>query len=84
MDRGGYGEGVCFVCGASGLVEEYGLRSSPSANPAEPYYPFLETHESPHGYRHPRPPTDGLYRACYLCYSLLGQVEKTIILLYIL
>ena len=72
---GGAGGGVCYVCGASGLHEEYPVRSSPGLSPLEPYYPFLETHEAPPSYR-PGPPGSepGVYRACYLCYTLLAQV----------
>ncbi len=43
---------VCFVCGNVGHVEQYLLRSKPNPhNNSEPFFPFLETHEPPNGYR---------------------------------
>ncbi|KAL1115278.1 hypothetical protein AAG570_007309 [Ranatra chinensis] len=67
---------VCFVCGSTGHPDEYPVRSTPSANPAEPHYPFLETHEPPIGYTaryHGSRDQPGTYRACYLCYTILAQ-----------
>lgn len=40
---------VCFVCGHAGHCQEYGLRSTPTDNPHQPYFPFLEAHEPPPG-----------------------------------
>ncbi|XP_067006122.2 uncharacterized protein px isoform X2 [Anabrus simplex] len=62
---------VCFVCGNVGHPEQYWLRIKVGAGPNEAYFPFLESHEPPVGYRHSR--QDGAVRACYLCYSLLMQ-----------
>jgi len=43
---------VCFVCGSAGHFEQYWLRIGPnSADNAEPFFPFLETHEPPMGYK---------------------------------
>lgn len=45
-------QNVCFVCGNVGHKEQYWLRSKPNAcNTAEPYFPFLESHEPPVGYK---------------------------------
>lgn len=45
-------QNVCFVCGNVGHNEQYWLRGKPNpANNAEPYFPFLETHEPPVGYK---------------------------------
>lgn len=44
-------QNICFVCGSVGNFEQYYLRSKQNvANPAEPYFPFLDTHEPPAGY----------------------------------
>lgn len=65
---------VCFVCGNVGHPEQYWLRVKPSNNVSEPYFPFLESHEPPAGYRHSSATRqDPAVRACYLCYSLLMQ-----------
>jgi hypothetical protein len=60
---------VCFVCGNPGQAE-YPLRSKP--RDAEPYFPFLESHEPPAGSEGPSG-SDGTVRACFLCYSFLMQ-----------
>ena len=68
---------VCFVCGNVGHPEQYWLRvkpsSSPSGGPSEAYFPFLESHEPPAGYRLDTDSAPTAVRACYLCYSLLMQ-----------
>ncbi|KAJ9573522.1 hypothetical protein L9F63_009086, partial [Diploptera punctata] len=68
---------VCFVCGNVGHPEQYWLRVKPSSNPSggptEPYFPFLESHEPPAGYRLETNSSPTAVRACYLCYSLLMQ-----------
>lgn len=62
---------VCFVCGNTGHPEHYWLRIKPSqTSPKEPYFPFLESHETPSGYT---TKSDVAVKACYLCYSLLIQ-----------
>lgn len=44
---------ICFVCGSGGHPEQYWLRSKPNpSNGSEAYFPFLETHEPPIGYKH--------------------------------
>ncbi|KAE8752674.1 hypothetical protein FOCC_FOCC000796, partial [Frankliniella occidentalis] len=66
---------ICFVCGSVGHKEQFWLNVKPnSSNPSEPYFPYLESHEPPSGYRHlssSRP--DTVVRSCYLCYSMLMQ-----------
>jgi hypothetical protein len=63
---------VCFVCGNVGHLDQYWLRIKPNPGVAtEAYFPFLESHEPPSGYRHSR--SDTAVRSCYLCYSLLMQ-----------
>lgn len=62
---------VCFVCGNVGHPDQYWLRSKPVNNAYEAYFPFLESHEAPAGYKYNR--QDQAVRACYLCYSLLMQ-----------
>lgn len=45
-------QNVCFVCGSMGCFEQYRLRIGPnSADSTEPFFPFLETHEPPIGYK---------------------------------
>lgn len=63
---------VCFVCGNVGHPEHFWLRSKPGAA-GEAYFPFLESHEPPAGYRDRVAAPDGLRACCYLCYSLLLQ-----------
>ena len=44
---------ICFVCGSVGYKEQFWLNIKPNPNiPSEPYFPFLESHEPPSGYRH--------------------------------
>lgn len=44
---------ICFVCGSVGHKEQFWLNIKPNPNvPTEPYFPFLESHEPPSGYRH--------------------------------
>jgi len=63
---------ICFVCGNVGHSDQYLLRSKPTNNVSEPYFPFLESHEPPAGYRHFNR-QDSSVKTCYLCYSLLIQ-----------
>ncbi|XP_039298283.1 uncharacterized protein LOC111064505 isoform X2 [Nilaparvata lugens] len=65
-------DNICFVCGSTGHPDQYPLRiKASSSNPAEAFFPFLETHEPPAGYRQSR--QDPVVRACFLCHSLLTQ-----------
>lgn len=65
---------ICFVCGNAGHAEQYWLRVKPGNSISEPYFPFLESHEPPVGYRHSSATRqDSAVRTCYLCYSLLMQ-----------
>ncbi|XP_076238992.1 MAP7 domain-containing protein plexus isoform X2 [Calliopsis andreniformis] len=68
------GARVCFVCGTVGHGEQYWLRVKPSPGGAlnEPYFPFLESHEPPAGYRG-EGARSGAIKACSLCYALLIQ-----------
>ncbi|PBC30006.1 hypothetical protein APICC_06416 [Apis cerana cerana] len=68
------GARVCFVCGTIGHGEQYWLRVKPSPGgaPNEPYFPFLESHEPPAGYRG-EGARSGTVKACSLCYALLLQ-----------
>ncbi|XP_076389811.1 MAP7 domain-containing protein plexus isoform X1 [Megachile rotundata] len=68
------GARVCFVCGTVGHGEQYWLRVKPSPGgaPNEPYFPFLESHEPPAGYRG-EGARSGAVKACSLCYALLLQ-----------
>ncbi|XP_014241668.1 uncharacterized protein LOC106662252 isoform X1 [Cimex lectularius] len=70
---------VCFVCGSTGHSEEYQLKSTPGSRTLiagveleEPFFPFLEGHSPPAGYRRSSH-RETTFRACYLCYSLLTQ-----------
>lgn len=62
---------ICFVCGNVGHPDHYVLRSKPSNNSSEAYFPFLESHEPPVGYRQNR--QESTVKSCFLCYSLLMQ-----------
>ncbi|KAL0125325.1 hypothetical protein PUN28_004453 [Cardiocondyla obscurior] len=68
------GARICFVCGAVGHSEQHWLRvkPSPGGSPNEPYFPFLESHEPPSGYRGDGA-RSGAVKACNLCYILLLQ-----------
>ena len=45
-------QNICFVCASVGYYDQYFLRIRPNpADAAEPYFPFLETHEPPIGYK---------------------------------
>ncbi|XP_076296792.1 MAP7 domain-containing protein plexus [Lasioglossum baleicum] len=68
------GARVCFVCGTVGHSEQYWLRvkPNPAGAPNEPYFPFLESHEPPAGYRG-EGARSGAVKACSLCYALLLQ-----------
>ncbi|XP_053980635.1 uncharacterized protein LOC128877388 [Hylaeus volcanicus] len=68
------GARVCFVCGTVGHGEQYWLKVKPSPGgaPNEPYFPFLESHEPPAGYRG-EGARSGAIKACSLCYALLLQ-----------
>ncbi|XP_034935974.1 uncharacterized protein px isoform X2 [Chelonus insularis] len=72
-DTGG-GARVCFVCGTIGHSDQYWLRVKPlpGSAPSEPYFPFLESHEPPAGYRG-EGARSGAVKACSLCYALLLQ-----------
>ncbi|XP_015109018.1 uncharacterized protein LOC107035898 isoform X1 [Diachasma alloeum] len=65
---------VCFVCGTLGHSDQYWLRVKPTPGgpPSEPYFPFLESHEPPIGYRG-ESARSGAVRSCSLCYALLLQ-----------
>lgn len=73
LEDGG-GVRICFVCGAVGHSEQHWLRVKPSSggSPNEPYFPFLESHEPPNGYRGDGV-RSGAVKACNLCYILLLQ-----------
>lgn len=73
LEDGG-GIRICFVCGAVGHSEQHWLRVKPSTggSPNEPYFPFLESHEPPNGYRGDGV-RSGAVKACNLCYILLLQ-----------
>ncbi|XP_014679104.1 PREDICTED: genetic suppressor element 1-like [Priapulus caudatus] len=62
---------VCFVCGGQGA--QYLLHASVRERGA--YFPFLEQHEPPRGALPPS--SDGIVRACSLCYSFLNQQWET-------
>lgn len=62
---------ICFVCGNIGHPDQYWLRAKPANSTSEPFFPFLESHEPPAGYRFNR--QDPAVKSCYLCYSLLMQ-----------
>ncbi|XP_024871852.1 uncharacterized protein LOC112454592 isoform X1 [Temnothorax curvispinosus] len=69
----GGGARICFVCGAVGHSEQHWLRVKPSPGGSnEPYFPFLESHEPPSGYRGDGA-RSGAVKACNLCYILLLQ-----------
>lgn len=72
-DEGG-GPRICFVCGTLGHNDQYWLRVKPSlgGSPSEPYFPFLESHEPPAGYRG-EGVRSGAIKVCSLCYALLLQ-----------
>ncbi|CAH0550832.1 unnamed protein product [Brassicogethes aeneus] len=74
-DAGGGGLDVCFVCGSRNHQHSYQLNKKPVAGkPKEPYFPFLESHESPQGYPQAGvkgTAQDATVASCYLCYSLL-------------
>lgn len=43
---------VCFVCGNRGHSRSYPVSSKPRPDrPKEPFFPFLDSHEPPKGYR---------------------------------
>ncbi|XP_065215278.1 uncharacterized protein px isoform X2 [Planococcus citri] len=64
---------VCFVCGSNGHPEQFWLRSKPNpANNSEAYFPFLETHEPPIGYKHATK-QEPMVAVCYLCHCFLLQ-----------
>lgn len=65
---------VCFVCGTLGHSDQYWLRVKPTPGgpSSEAYFPFLESHEPPIGYRGESART-GAVRCCSLCYALLLQ-----------
>ena len=65
---------ICFVCGTLCHNEQYWLRvkQNPGAAPNEPFFPFLESHEQPSGYRG-EGTRSGAVKACSLCYTLLLQ-----------
>lgn len=45
-------QNVCFVCGNTSHSEQFWLRIKPNpADNSEPFFPFLETHEPPNGYK---------------------------------
>lgn len=73
-DDGGGGSRICFVCGTLGPSEQYWLRVKPipGSAPNDPFFPFLESHEPPAGYRGEGART-GAVRSCSLCYALLLQ-----------
>ena len=73
-DEGVIGPRICFICGTLGHNEHYWLRVKPSPGgpPNEPYFPFLESHEAPVGYRG-EGIRSGAVKACSLCYALLLQ-----------
>ncbi|XP_066153057.1 uncharacterized protein px isoform X2 [Euwallacea fornicatus] len=66
---------VCFVCGNKGHATSYPLSSKPRPDrPKEPYFPFLDSHEPPHGYLKSWAKSDpSIYASCTLCYQLLLQ-----------
>lgn len=70
----GGGPRICFVCGTLGHSEQYWLRVKPSlgGSSSEPYFPFLESHEPPAGYRG-EGVRSGAIKVCSLCYALLLQ-----------
>ncbi|XP_033226484.1 uncharacterized protein LOC117178991 isoform X2 [Belonocnema kinseyi] len=72
-DDGG-GPRICFVCGTLCHNEQYWLRvkQTPGAAPNEPFFPFLESHEPPSGYRG-EGSRAGAIKACSLCYTILLQ-----------
>lgn len=65
---------ICFVCGTLSHNEQYWLRvkQAPGSAPNEPFFPFLETHDPPVGYRG-EGVRSGAIKACSLCYTLLLQ-----------
>ncbi|XP_028164923.1 uncharacterized protein LOC114356037 [Ostrinia furnacalis] len=64
---------VCFVCGGSGLGDQYTVRVKPDPQAStEPYFPFLGAHAPPAGYR-AEPDDDGAVRCCCVCYTFLRQ-----------
>lgn len=66
-------EQICYVCGSKNHNEELYLRIKPNPNnPSEPYFPFLESHETPPGYNNLNN-GNGLVRSCFLCHTLLKQ-----------
>ena len=68
------GPRICFVCGTLCHREQYWLRvkQTPGAAPNEPFFPFLESHEPPAGYRG-EGSRAGAVKACSLCYTILLQ-----------
>lgn len=65
---------ICFVCGTLSHNEQYWLRvkQAPGSAPNEPFFPFLESHDPPIGYRG-EGVRSGAIKACSLCYTLLLQ-----------
>lgn len=45
-------QNICFVCGNVGHTEQYLLRANSNPHDStDPFFPFLETHEPPSGYK---------------------------------
>lgn len=70
--KGGSENEKCYVCGANGASDAYQLRTKPNCEkPSEPFFQFLETHETPIGCK-PLQPNQYSVKACILCYKNLN------------
>lgn len=67
------GAKICFICGAVSRGDQHWLRAKQNPNaPNEPFYPFLESHEPPNGYRG-EDIRNGAVKVCSLCHILVSQ-----------
>lgn len=69
---------ICFVCGNVGHVEQYLLRANPNPHDnTEPFFPFLETHEPPNGYKFNSKPNTLV--SCILFFKITSFLSNLIL-----